>query len=392
MEVVIVGAGTFGASLAWRLALAGETVTLVDQFEPGDRRATSGGETRLIRCSPGADADYTAMARRAQALWRELEAESGEDLMVKCGVAWFAHGDDGWEAASERAMAAQGIPCERIDVAEAARLYPSFRGDDLAFVLLEPDAGVVRAQRAVRALAARAAAHGARIVRARARPDQGGSDPPHHQGGSDPPWLRSAAVVLDDGTRLEGDVVVWACGCWLGGLFGPLVRLAVTRQELLFVDGGPAWRAAGVPGWVDYDRAMYGTADLDGLGVTAALDVEGPPLDPDAELDDEPTTEPAVRAYLRDRFPALEHAPLADARACRYELSPDSHFVAARHPGHERVWLVGGGSGHGFKHGPALAERVIAAIAGGEPLPERFALGERAPARSLRTAGSGVRT
>ena len=415
MEVVIVGAGTFGASLAWRLALAGETVTLVDQFEPGDRRATSGGETRLIRCSHGADADYTAMARRAQALWRELEAESGEDLMVECGVAWFAHGDDGWEAASERAMAAQGIPCERIDVAEAARLFPSFRGDDLASVLLEPDAGVLRAQRAVRALAARAAAHGARIVRARARPDQGGSDPPHpdqggsapprrdhgganpaaprrDQGGSDPPWLRSGAVVLDDGMRLEGDAVVWACGCWLAGLFGPLVRLAVTRQELLFVDGGPAWRAAGVPGWVDYDRAMYGTADLDGLGVKAALDVEGPPLDPDAELDDEPTTEPAVRAYLRDRFPALEHAPLAEARACRYELSPDSHFVAARHPGHDRVWLVGGGSGHGFKHGPAMAERVIAAISGDEPLPERFGLGERAPARSLRTAGSGVRT
>ena len=249
---------------------------------------------------------------------------------------------------------------------------PVFRGDDLAFVLFEPEAGVLRAQRAVQALASRAAAHGATIVRGRAQPD-------------------GPAVVLADGTRLEGDAVVWACGGWLAGLFDGLVRLTVTRQELLFVDGGPAWRDPAVPGWVDYDRAMYGTSDLDGLGVKAALDVEGPPLDPDAELVDEPTTEPAVRAYLRDRFPALEHAPLAEARACRYELSPDSHFIAAPHPAHPGVWLLGGGSGHGFKHGPAMAERVIAAIDGGEALPERFGLGERAPARSLRTAGSGVR-
>ena len=197
--------------------------------------------------------------------------------------------------------------------------------------------------------------------------------------------------MVVEGRRIEGDVVVWACGSWLAGLFGGLVQLTVTRQELLFVDGGPAWRAPGVPAWVDYDRAMYGTADLDGLGVKAALDIEGPPLDPDAPLDDEPRTEPGVRAYLRDRFPALEHAPLAEARACRYELTPDSHFIAARHPEQADVWLVGGGSGHGFKHGPAMAERVAAAIAGGEPLPDRFGLGRRTPARSMRTAGSGVR-
>jgi sarcosine oxidase len=198
-------------------------------------------------------------------------------------------------------------------------------------------------------------------------------------------------VVLENGTTLEGDVVVWACGCWLAGLFPGLARLTVTRQELLFVDGGPAWRARGVPAWVDYDRAMYGTADIDAYGVKAALDMEGPPLDPDAPLDSHATTEPAVRAYLRDRFPALEHVPLAEVRTCRYELTPDSHFIAARHPEHENVWLVGGGSGHGFKHGPALAERVAAAIASGESLPDRFGLGPRVPARSLRTAGSGVK-
>jgi sarcosine oxidase len=373
MDVVIVGAGTFGASLAWWLARAGERVTLVDQFEPGDSRASSGGETRLYRCAHGEDPDYTAMARRAGALWRELEEETGEDLLVPCGLAWFAHRADGWEAASERTFAAQGIPAQRLDADRAARLYPSFRGDDLAFVLLEPEAGVLRAQAAVRALASSAAAHGARIVRGRARPD-------------------AASAVLEDSTRVDGDAVVWACGAWLGRLFGDLVSLTVTRQELLFVDGGPAWRETGVPAWCDYDRAMYGTADLDALGVKAAFDREGPSLDPDDELTVAATTEGDVRAYLRERFPALEEAPLREARSCRYELTRDTNFIAAPHPAQAGVWLVGGGSGHGFKHGPAMAELLADAILRGTPLPARFALGERKPSRSLRTAGSGIVT
>ena len=366
---MIVGAGTFGASLAWRLALAGERVTLVDQFEPGDRRASSGGETRLLRCSHGHDAEYTRMADRARTLWRELERESGEDLLVECGVAWFAHREDGWEAASERALAAQGIPSRRLDPAEAARLYPSLGADDLAFVLLEPQAGVLRAQRAVRALAARAEAHGARVVRGRARPD-------------------GEAAALEDSTRLEGDVVVWACGGWLAKLFPDLVSLAVTAQEVLFFDGGPAW--AGTPAWVDYDRATYGTGDVDGLGFKASHDAEGPALDPDAELPEAAATEADVRSYLALRFPALARAPLAGARTCRYELSANSHFIAAPHPAHSSVWLMGGGSGHGFKHGPAMAERVAGALRGDESLPGRFGLGARRPGRSLRTAGSGA--
>jgi glycine/D-amino acid oxidase-like deaminating enzyme len=368
-----VGAGTFGGSLAWWLARTGERVTLVDQFEPGDPRASSGGETRLYRCAHGPDADYTAMARRARTLWRELEEETGEELLIECGLAWFAHREDGWEAESEQTLAVHSIPAERLDVASAASLYPSFRGDDLAFVLVEPEAGVLRAQRAVRALAAQAARHGARIVRGRARPDGDGA-------------------VLEASTRLEGDIVVWACGPWLGRLFPGLISLSVTRQELLFFDGGPAWRAPGLPSWCDYDRARYGTADVDGLGVKAGIDDLGPALDPDAELTDEATTEPQVRAYLHDRFPALEHAPLREARSCRYELTPDTHFIAAPHPEHPTVWLVGGGSGHGFKHGPPMAERLAQAFREGAPLPDRFALGERQPSASMRTASSGTAT
>ena len=380
---MIVGGGTFGASLAWWLAREGVGVTLVDQFEPGDRRATSGGETRLIRCGHGEDPGYTASARRARTLWRELEAESGADLLVECGLVWFARRADGWEAACEQTMRAQGIPVERLGVEEGTRLFPSFRGDDLEFLVHEPEAGVLRAQRAIQTLATQAHAHGARVIRGRATPE---GDRVVVGDGT------ASGSVCDDpsgGERLEADAVVWACGGWLAQLFPDLVTLRTTRQDLFFLDGGEAWTRA--PGWVDYDGAVYGTGDVDGLGVKGAPDFEGPPLAPDADLPPaNPDNERWMRGYCERRFPALADAPLKGSTTCRYELSPDSHFIAAQHPEHANVWLLGGGSGHGFKHGPAMAERVAAALRGIEPLPARFAVGPRAAGRSMRTAGSNL--
>jgi len=369
-SAVILGAGAFGASLAWWLARAGTQVTLVDQFEPGDPRTTSGGESRLIRCGHGPDLHYTASARRARTLWRELEAECDEELLVECGLTWFAHREDGWEAQAIASFEGLGIPYERLAPEAGARLFPSFSPDGLAYLLHEPEAGVLRAQRAVRALARRAVAHGAQLVRATARPE-------------------GAAARLDDGRVLEADVVVWACGAWLGRLFAEHLRIQSTRQELFFFDGGPAWQAAGVPAFLDFEQAIYGTRDIDGLGVKAAPDFDGPELDPDAELPPAGAAgEALARRFLAQRFPGLAHAPLRSSKCCRYELSTDSHFIAAPHPEHPSVWLLGGGSGHGFKHGPALAEQVAAALDGRTPLPSHLALGDRGGVSGLRTAGA----
>jgi sarcosine oxidase len=372
-SAVVVGAGAFGASLAWWLARAGSEVTLVDQFEPGDPRTTSGGESRLIRCGHGPDAHYTASARRARTLWRELEAECGEQLLIECGLTWFAHREQGWEAQTITTLAAQGIPHERLEPGAGTRMFPSYSPAGLAFLLHEPEAGVLRAQRAVRALARQAVAHGATLLHAAATPEAG-------------------AVRLDDGRVLEADVVVWACGAWLGRLFGEHVAIRTTRQELFFFDGGPAWAAHGVPAFVDFEQAIYGTRDIDGLGVKAAPDFDGPPLEPDAELPPASAEGEAIaRRFLAERFPALAHAPLSGSKCCRYELSQDANFVAAPHPEHAGVWLLGGGSGHGFKHGPALAEQLAPALAGEAPAPPRFALGERGVGSILRTGGAALR-
>lgn len=366
-SAVIVGAGVLGTALADRLARSGWDVTLVEAITPGHVRAGSGGESRLIRSAHGDDVPHARMARRALGLWRELDPR----LVVSAGVIWLARHNNGWEAASERVLREIDVPVERVD---AAAMFPSIRADDLAFALFEPEAGVLRAREAVRALAERAVTAGARLVTAVARPDE-------------------ERVVLGTGEVLEADRVVWACGAWLPRLFGPLLDLRITQQDVFYFGAPAAWATPGVPAWVDYDGATYGLGDLDGRGVKMAPDIEGPPFDPESsERVPRPEHERLARDYLAHRFPTLAGAPLIGTRVCQYELTPDTRFVVAPHPAHGgRVWIVGGGSGHAFKHGPALAEDIERWLIGTPPEP-CFALGPRTPDVKLRTSGRPGRT
>jgi sarcosine oxidase len=367
---VIVGAGVFGASLARHLAIEGWEVTLVEQEAPGWPGSSSGGESRLIRFSHGTEPWYTRSAWRARKLWRDIDPS----LTANCGIAWFAYGEDGWEADSERTLRAEGIPVEHLEPADAARLFPSLGTDDLAWVLFEPEACVVFASRAVRVLAEQAREAGAQILRARAEP-----------AGERVHVAQSESSVCFAGDLLEADHIVWACGPWLPKLFPGLAEVRVTLQEVVFFDAPDDWAPA--PGWVDYDRSLYGHGALEGHGFKAACDAEGATADPDALGDLCGATEGTIRTDLRDRFPSLADAAVRSRRPCPYELTADTHFIAAPHPDHQHVWLVGGGSGHGFKHGPALAERMRAWLVGNDPPDPRFALGPRRVDRSLRTAG-----
>ena len=369
-SAVIVGAGVFGSSLARQLALDDWEVTLVEQEAPGWDGSSSGGESRLLRYSHGSAGWYARSARRARELWREIDPS----LLEERGLAWFAHGDDGWEADSERTLREEGIAVERLEPSEAERLFPSLGVDDLAWVLLEPEAGFLHASRAVQVLAEQAREAGAEVGRGRAEP--AGSRV--HVPGAD-------SRVCEAQDLLEADRVVWACGPWLPKLFPGLADVRPTLQEVVFLEAPDEW--ADAPGWVDYDRSFYGHGAMRGHGFKAATDAEGEDLDPDAPGDLGGATEPAIRRYVAERFPALADAPLQSRRPCAYELTADTHFIAAPHPEHERVWLLGGGSGHGFKHGPAFAERMSAWLSGAEPPDPRFALGPRQLDRSLRTAG-----
>lgn len=368
VSAIVVGAGIFGLSVADHLLGSGWRVTLVEQYALGHRRQSSAGRTRFLRCAHGGDTWYPTLAWRAREMWQSLSRDCGESLFVENGVLWFARQTDGWESQSAATLRSLGIPCEELEARVAARMFPDFSGGDLAFVLHEPHAGLLRARRAVQVIAARVMDRGAIVIRGRAEPKGG--------------------AVAVDGRLLRADHVVWACGAWLPRVFPDLTDLHVTRQDVLYFGVPSGWSAPPLPGWIDFAASAYGCGDIDGAGMKVTSDLDGEPFDAETgQRQVLPRSVQLARAYLGRRFPALAGAPLSLIEVCQYTSTNDGEWIMAPHPEHPTVWLLGGDSGHGFKHGPALAEHFAGLLEGRRsPLP-RFGLGPRPVARGLRTAG-----
>ncbi|MFI6817160.1 NAD(P)/FAD-dependent oxidoreductase [Nonomuraea sp. NPDC050328] len=360
-SVIVVGAGIWGSSLALRLAETGWQVTLVEQHTPGHVRQASAGETRLLRSAHGTDEWYARLSRTARQGWLDLGERIGEPLYHEHGTVWFAREEHGWERASAGVLGSLGIPHELLDPADGRRFFPDFAPDGLAFLLWEPEAGVLRARRATQVIARLAVQAGVRLVTGRAVP-----------------YGEAVSVA---GEVLRADRVVWAGGAWLPALF-PELPLVVTKQDTLHFD--VAWR--GTPAWVDYDVSAYGHGDVDGVGMKCTSDAEGLPYEPEEgsrTVDRESVA--AASAYLGRRFPALAGSRVLFSQVCQYALTPDAEWII--HETAPGVWVLGGDSGHGFKHAPALAG-YVAGLLDGEYAPEpRFGLHERTPARGLRTSG-----
>jgi len=354
----VVGAGVAGASIARALTLRGWDVTVVEQYAPGTVRSASGGDTRLLRMSHGTVEWYTRSAWAARSAWIELQERTGTRIWEPVGVAWFARSEDGFERQSRELLESLQIPVEWLSPGDASGLFPSLRTDDLAGVLYEPAAGVLHARRATQLLVDEALAAGARLAPGRVLP----ADAPN------------------------ADVVVWACGAWLPALFPREVEVRISRRDVFFFGADASWRDA--PGFCDYDGGFYGHGELAGLGVKVASDADGAEVDPDTvERLPDAEREQNARAYAAHRFPSLAGAPVIGTRVCQYDLTTDTHLIVDRHPEHESWWLIGGGSGHSFKHGPALGEYVADCVEGRRN-PEPFhALGKRTGDAGLRTRG-----
>ncbi|CAN5127786.1 hypothetical protein BH20ACT5_BH20ACT5_11920 [soil metagenome] len=253
------------------------------------------------------------------------------------------------------------IPAETLEPEAAARFFPNVRNDDLAFVLYEPLAGILRATICVRTLIDRAVRGGGELRTARAHPS-------------------AAGVRLDDGSTLEGDRVVWACGAWLPAIFRGRMDLRSVKQSVFYFGADSRWRTPPIPAWLDDAGDGYGLGDLDGSGFKAvhARPDDGPELDPDeGDRLAEPQALTLTRGLLGYRFPGLASAPLVAMKVCQYELTGDHHFVVAPTDDSHREWIVGGGSGHGFKHGPALGEYVVDLLEGRVQPRPAFALDRR---------------
>jgi glycine/D-amino acid oxidase-like deaminating enzyme len=378
-RVAVVGAGAFGGWTALHLLRRGARVTLLDAWGPGNSRASSGGETRVIRAVYGPDRVYTEMAARAFTLWREEEKRWKTSLYRRTGSLWMMTDEGPYVREAIPLLRDHGFAFEELSAAEAARRYPQVSFEGIRWALTEKEAGYLLARRAC-----------ARVVEAFV------SERGDYRELSASPLEISAGAMktlrLSDGSELPADVFVFACGPWLPKLFPEVLEglIEPTRQEVFFL-GAPAGDARfseeSLPVWVEIPRFFYGIPGNERRGFKVADDARGAAFDPTAG-DRTPSAEAlrSARDYVARRFPALSGAPLLESRVCQYENSPDHHFVIDRHPQADNVWLAGAGSGHGFKHGPAVGEILARAVLGERKADPLFSLSRF---RKERDAGPG---
>ena len=375
-DVAVIGAGVFGVWTAYLLRRAGADVILLDAYGPGNSRASSGGESRIMRMGYGPDETYTRSAMRSLNLWREFFARvetpglpAAQKLFRQTGVLWLARESDVYCEATSEVLTRLGVEVERLESDELRSRYPHLNFAEIAWGFLEPESGALMARRAVQAVATQAEAEGATVQLDKIEPIL--------------EEKRLDYISTAHGERISANKFVFACGPWLPKLFPVLLgkRIYVTRQEVFFF-GVPAgdnrFEPEVTPIWIDFNDLAYAIPNLENRGFKIAIDAHGPEFDPDSG-ERVVTVEGSIaaRSYLRRRVPGLATAPIVESRVCQYENTSNGDFLIDRHPDLENVWLVGGGSGHGFKHGPAIGEYVVSLLSGGGSAEPRFAFGTK---------------
>lgn len=369
-RIAVIGAGVFGAWTAFKLLQAGHRVTLIDAWGPAHARASSGGESRMTRAVYGPDEVYTRMAMDSLPDWRLLSEGSGLPIFHPCGVLFFFGAPHAYASSAMAVHRRLGLSTRRLDRAEMTRRFPGIDFTGVEFGLFESEFGVLMARRAVQTLVSGLIEGGGEYLSARVVPPAPGTG-------------RVDRLRTEGGGMILADQFVFAAGPWLPRLFPDILegRIRATRQEVFFFRppaGDTRFLPSAMPGWADFNggELFYGMPDLEARGFKIAFDPHGPEVDPD-QGDRTPSPEmlDRVRDYMARRFPAMAGAPLNEVRVCQYENSSNGDFLIDRHPRWSNVVLVGGGSGHGFKHGPAVghyaAELTLGRLATPEP---RFSL------------------
>ena len=363
-KIVVVGAGAFGGWTALHLLQAGARVTLLDAWGPGNSRSSSGGETRVMRGTYGPQQPYTELAARSLRLWAKYEQKWKTMFLHRSGVLWMAAGrDEAFESGSVDMLRTAKIRFQVLSRSQMRKRWPQINFEGIDWGILEPECGYLDARASCQMVVDVFASNGGKYRQLEVCADELDTAP-----------LQS--LRLSDGSRVKADYYVFACGPWLGRIFpetvGSLIR--PTKQDVFFFgppSGDQRFTDHQMPVWADHrGRFRYGIPGSDRRGFKIADDTRGPDFDPTSgERFVSPEILKDIRQYVGFRFPAMKDAPLLESRVCQYEQTPDSHFIIDRHPVHRQAWLLGGGSGHGFKHGPAIGE-MVADLLLGEKTPE----------------------
>jgi len=365
-DVAVVGAGVFGAWTAWHLAKRGKRVLLLEAYAPAHSRASSGGESRIIRMGYGADELYTRWAQRSLAQWKEFFTAARQPLFLETGVLWMAGHDDKRLRETAATLKRCSVAFEEYGRAALEKKYPQIALDEIGKGILEPRSGVLLARRAVAAVVEDAVRLGCESRCAQALDPREAGAVEH--------------ITTKQGERILAEHFVFACGAWLGKIFPDVLgaRIFPSRQEVFFF-GVPAGEARfappALPTWLFQEDLVYGMPDIEGRGLKIAFDEHGKRVDPDTQSRVvTPKMARAVQQYVARRFPALRDAPIVETRVCQYENTSSGDFLIDRHPEMENVWFAGGGSGHGFKHGPAVGEYLAGQLLDGAKPEARFSL------------------
>ena len=371
-SVTVVGAGVFGSWAAYSLLKKGFRVTVIDAWGPAHSRSSSGDETRVIRSTYGANETYFDLNVRALALWKEFQEYAGRQIFRNTGVLWFCYEekcnvvDNSIQFARKHKM-----EYEYLSQPDLRKRFPQVRTDDLHHAWFDPFGGYLLARESVQLVNQLFVQEGGHYIQAHVVPGQ--------TDGS-----RLTNLKLSNGNTLKSDAYIFACGSWLGKLFPQVLGdvITCTKQEVYYF-GVPAAKALSfenLPVWVDVDGKdfYYGIPGNNHRGFKLGVDIRGSEFDPtNGERVYSPETLANARQFIAHRFPDLHNAPLTESRVCPYENSPDGNFIFDLLPGTSNAFILGGGSGHGFKHGPALGELVAEALAAGGNVPGLFKLEAR---------------
>jgi len=362
-DVAVIGAGVFGSWIAYRLRRSGRSVALLDAYGAANSRSSSGDESRVLRMGYAAQEIYTRWAFQSRQRWIEFfEGVGRSELFAPTGALWTLPPGHVAIAQTTATLEKCDVAFELLTASDLQRRFPQFAFSSERIGIFEPQGGALYARKAVRAVVEEAIRNGVDYFRDAAEAPDG------HE-------LRTKS-----GKVVRAGAFVYACGPWLPKVFPEILegRIRATRQEVFYF-GAPAgsrqFAPPEMPVWIDFssDRGEYVLPDLENRGLKIGFDRHGPAFDPDS--DDRVVQNAAeVRAFVAERFPALAGAPIVESRVCQYENTSNGDFLIDRHPQFENVWLAGGGSGHGFKHGPMVGEYVTALLDGTAEAEPRFSL------------------
>ena len=367
-HIAVIGAGAFGGWTAHHLLKKGYNVTLLDVFGPGNSRASSGGDSRVIRGIYGEDKIYVDLVARSFKLWKRYQKQWQQSLYFPTGALWFFQVDDTYAQKSLPIVNQAGLKSEQLSKKEVEKKFPQIDLNGLKSFYFEHEAGYLPARHCCQVVLENFVKRGGEYKQLAVEPGKILNN-------------KLSELILSDGSKLNADSYVFACGPWLSKIFPNALKdiITPTRQEVFFFGtpyGDSSLFESNMPVWVDFGKKIwYGIPGADWRGFKVADDTRGAEFDPTSgDRTASETGLESARNYLAKRFPSMKDAPLLESRVCQYENSPDGNYIIDKHPEAENTWVIGGGSGHGFKLGPALGEFVADRVIGNKGIDSFFAL------------------